>query len=122
MPQQAVSRLAALAMLVILLLGAGIPAHAAESAAFKFVLDIELGTSVTEGVVPVIGNRFAISEITWFRRVDLSGAIEGDRIRVTGDWNGNYMSGECEAVHGQCQLTFRTTGIIYSAFISLSVH
>ena len=122
MSQQAVSRLAALAMLVILLLGASIPARAAESVGFKFVLDIELGTSVTEGVVPVIGNRFAISEITWFRRVDLSGAIDGNRIRVTGDWNGNYLSGECQGVNGQCQLTFQTTGIIYSAFISLSVH
>jgi hypothetical protein len=122
MLQAAVSRLAVLAMLVVLLPGASIPARAAESAAFKFVLDIELGTSVTEGVVPVIGNRFAISEITWFRRVDLSGAIDGDRIRVTGDWNGNYMSGECKAAHGQCQLTFQTTGTIYSAFISLSVH
>ena len=108
-------------MLVILLLGAGIPARAAESVAFKFVLDIELGTSVTEGAVPVIGNRFAISEVTWFRRVDLSGAIDGERIKVTGDWDGNYLSGECQAVHGQCQLTFQTTGIIYSAFISLNV-
>ena len=84
-------------------------ARAAESVAFKFVLDIELGTSVTEGAVPVIGNRFAISEITWFKRVDLSGAIDGDRIRVTGDWNGNYMSGECQVIHDQCQLTFATT-------------
>ena len=122
MSQEAVSRLAALAMLVILLLGASIPARADESVAFKFVLDIELGTSVTEGVVPVIGNRFAISEITWFRRVNLAGAIDGDRIKVTGDWDGNYLSGECQVVHGQCQLTFQTTGIIYSAFISLSVH
>ena len=120
MSQQAVNRLAGLAMLVILLL-AGSAARAAESVAFKFVLDIDLGTSVTEGTVPVIGNRFAISEITWFRRVDLSGAIDGDRIRVTGDWDGNYLSGECQAVHGQCQLTFQTTGIIYSAFISLNV-
>jgi hypothetical protein len=122
MLQQTTRSLGALATLVILLLGAGIPARAAESIAFKFVLDIELGSSVTEGVVPVIGNRFAISEITWFRRVDLSGAIDGDRIKVTGDWNGNYMSGECQVDHGQCQLTFQTTGIIYSAFISLSVH
>ena len=122
MPREAFSRLAALAMLVILLLGGGLPARAAQSVAFKFVLDIDLGTSVTEGAVPVIGNRFAISEITWFRRVDLSGAIDGDRIRVTGDWDGNYLSGECQAVRGQCQLTFQTTGIIYSAFISLSVH
>jgi hypothetical protein len=121
MSQQAVNRLAALAMLVILLLAGG-AARAAESVAFKFVLDIDLGTSVTEGTVPVIGNRFAISEITWFRRVDLSGAIDGDRIRVSGDWDGNYMSGECQADRGQCQLTFQTTGIIYSAFISLNVH
>ena len=121
MLQRATCRLGALTLLVILLLGAGTLAHAAQSVAFKFVLDIELGTSVTEGDVPVIGNRFAISEITWFRRVDLSGAIDGDRIRVTGDWNGNYLSGECQAVNGQCQLTFQTTGIIYSAFISLSV-
>src|SRR5882672_9187293 len=77
--------------------------------------------SMAEGTVPAIGNRFAISEITWFRRVDLSGAIDGDRIRVTGDWDGNYLRGECQAVRGQCQLTFQTTGIIYSAFISLSV-
>jgi len=49
-------------------------------------------------------------------------AIDGDRIRVTGDWDGNYLRGECQVVHGQCQLTFQTTGIIYSAFISLSVH
>jgi hypothetical protein len=121
MSRQAAGRLGALAMLAILLLGAR-AAGAAESVAFKFVLDIDLGTSVTEGTVPVIGNRFAISEITWFRRVDLSGAIDGDRIRVSGDWDGNYLSGECQAVHGQCQLTFQTTGIIYSAFISLGVH
>jgi len=120
MSNQPACRLGALGMIAILLLGVG-AARAAESAAFKFVLDIDLGTSVTEGTVPVIGNRFAISEITWFRRVDLSGAIDGDRIRVTGDWNGNYLSGECQAVNGQCQLTFQTTGIIYSAFISLSV-
>ena len=122
MPLQTTGRRGALAMLMILLLGGGIPARAAESVDFKFVLDIDLGTSVTEGTVPAIGNRFAISEITWFRRVDLSGAIDGDRIRVTGDWNGNYMSGECEVFNGQCQLTFQTTGVIYSAFISLSVH
>jgi len=121
MLQRATGRLGALAMLMILLLGGGNPARAAGSVAFKFVLDIDLGTSVTEGTVPAIGNRFAISEITWFRRVDLSGAIDGDRIRVTGDWDGNYLSGECQAVRGQCQLTFQTTGIIYSAFISLSV-
>jgi hypothetical protein len=120
MSREALKRLAAFAMLAVLLL-AGSPARAAGSVGFKFVLDIDLGTSVTEGTVAVIGNRFAISEITWFRRVDLSGAIDGDRIRVTGDWDGNYLSGECQVVDGQCQLTFQTTGIIYSAFISLSV-
>ena len=120
MSRGAVNRVAALAMLAVLLL-VGSPARATGSVGFKFVLDIDLGTSVTEGTVPAIGNRFAISEITWFRRVDLSGAIDGDRIRVAGDWDGNYLSGECRIVHGECQLTFQTTGIIYSAFISLSV-
>jgi len=110
---------AAIAALLIGLCGPA--ARAADSVGFKFVLDIELGTSVTEGVVPVIGNLFAIREITWFRRVDLSGALHGNHIKVTGDWDGNYMSGECEIVDGQCQITFQTTGIIYSAFISLTV-
>ena len=45
MSQEAFSRLAALAMLAILLLGASIPARADQSVAFKFVLDIKLGTS-----------------------------------------------------------------------------
>ena len=110
--------LAAAALLILL---ASPDVRAADSVGFKFVLDIQLGTSVTEGVVPVIGNFFTIREVTWFRRVDLSGAIDGDRIKVTGDWDGNYLSGECQAVRGQCQLTFQTTGVIYSAFISLSV-
>src|SRR5258706_606461 len=118
MLQRATGRLGALAMLMILLLGGGNPARAAGSVAFKFVLDIDLGTSVTESTVPAIGNRFAISEITWFRRVDLSGAIDGDRIRVTGDWDGNYLSGEGEVKNGASQLDLRATGIVYSAFIT----
>jgi len=32
------------------------------------------------------------------------------------------MRGECEIIDGQCQLTFETTGVIYSAFLSLTVH
>ena len=122
MTERSITRLPVLAALLIVLAWPGEPARAAKSVAWKFVLDIELGTSVTEGVVPVIGNRFAISETTWFRRVDMSGALDGNMIRVTGDWYGNYMSGECEVVNGQCALTFRATGIIYSAFLSLTVH
>ena len=111
-----------LAATLLTLAPAASGARAADAVAFKFVLDIELGTSVTEGIVPVIGNRFAISEITWFKRVDLSGELAGNRARVTGDWNGSYMAGDCEIVDGRCQITFRTTGTIYSAFLSLTVH
>jgi hypothetical protein len=121
MTQRAIGRgLLAAATLLILL--ASPNARAADSVGFKFVLDIQLGTSVTEGVVPVIGNFFTIREVTWFRRVDLSGALNGSRVKVSGDWDGNYMRGECEIIDGQCQLTFETTGVIYSAFLSLTVH
>src|SRR5258707_3811979 len=121
MTQRAIGRgFLAVAALLTLLAGPG--ARAAESVGFKFVLEIELGTSVTEGVVPAIGNLFAINEITWFRRVALSGGLHANHIKGTADWDGNYMSGECEVVDGQCQITFETTGIIYSAAISLTVH
>ena len=121
MTRRAIGRglLAAAALLILLAPAEG---RAADSVGFKFVLDIQLGTSVTEGVVPVIGNFFTIREVTWFRRVDLSGALNGSRVKVSGDWDGNYMRGECEIIDGQCQLTFETTGVIYSAFLSLTLH
>ena len=112
-----------LAFALLLVLGWLAPrAEAADAVSYKFVLETRQGTAVNDGTVQVIGNHFSISGLMFFRRYDLSGEVNGNYIKVTGDWDGNYLSGECQAVRGQCQLTFQTTGIIYSAFISLSVH
>ena len=111
-----------LAILLIALAYPGTRARAADAMSWKFVLETKLGTSATEGTVPVTGNHFSISEVTLLRRVDLSGEINGNYVKVTGDWDGNYMSAEGEVVDGTCQLDFRTTGTILSAFISLTVN
>ena len=110
--------------LALLLLAVAWPAPralAADAVSYKFVLETKQGTAVNDGTAQVVGTHFSISGLMFFRRYDLSGDISGNYLKVKGDWDGNYLSGECQAVNGQCQLTFQTTGIIYSAFISLSV-
>ena len=96
-------------------------ARAAEAVAYKLVLDLKRGNAVADGVVPLIGRRFSIGDWVRGQRLDMSGEIEGNRVRVTGDWNGDYMSGEGEIVNGACQLDLRPTGTILSAFISLTI-
>ena len=112
----------ALAMLLILLAYPAAQPRAAEAMSYKFVLEVKQGTAVNEGTVPVVGAHFSISGIIWFRRYDLSGEIDGNYIKVTGDWDGNYLSAEGEVANGTCQMDFRTTGTILSAFITLAVH
>ena len=72
--------------------------------------------------VQVIGTNFSISGLVFLRRYDLSGQINGNYVKVTGDWDGNYLSAEGEVNNGTAQLDFRTTGVVYSAFITLAVH
>jgi len=122
MTQRTLGRgLLALAMLLIVLWPAA-RAQAAEAMSYKFVLDVKQGTAVNEGTVPVVGKHFSISGTIWFRRYDLSGEIDGNDVKVTGDWDGNYLRAEGEVHSGTVQLDFGTTGVIYSAFITLAVH
>ena len=112
----------AFAILLLALACPGTSARAADAMSYKFVLEVKQGTAVNDGTVPVVGTHFSISGIIWFRRYNLSGEINGDYVKVTGDWDGNYLKAEGEIVNGTCQLDFRTTGTILSAFISLVVH
>jgi hypothetical protein len=111
----------ALAMLLIVLWPAA-QAEAADAISYKFVLEIQQGTAVNDGTVQVIGTNFSISGLVFLRRYDLSGQINGNYVKVTGDWDGNYLSAEGEVNNGTAQLDFRTTGVVYSAFITLAVH
>lgn len=123
MMQQLFGRgLFAFAILLLALACPGTSARAADAMSYKFVLEVKQGTAVNDGTVPVVGTHFSISGIIWFRRYDLSGEINGNVVKVTGDWDGNYLGAEGEIVNGTCQLDFHTTGTILSAFISLVVH
>ena len=97
-------------------------AQAADAVSYKFVLDVKQGTGVNDGTVQVVGNHFSISGLMFFRRYDLSGDINGNYLKVKGDWDGNYLSGEGEVKNGAAQLDLRSTGIVYSAFITVEVH
>jgi hypothetical protein len=97
-------------------------AQAADAVSYKFVLEIQQGTAVNDGTVQVVGNHFSISGLVYFKRYDLSGEINGNYVKVTGDWNGNYLRGEGEVVNGASQLDLHSTGVVYSAFITMEVH
>jgi len=112
-----------LAFALLLVLGWLAPrAEAADAVSYKFVLETRQGTAVNDGTVQVVGTHFSISGLMFFKRYDLSGEVNGNYIKVTGDWDGNYLSGEGQVVNGACQLDLRSTGIVYSAFITMEVH
>ena len=109
----------------LLLLAVAWPAPralAADAVSYKFVLETKQGTAVNDGTVQVVGTHFSISGLMFFRRYDLSGDINGNYLKVKGDWDGNYLSGEGEVRNGAVQLDLHSTGIVYSAFISVEVH
>ncbi len=112
-----------LAFALLLVLGWLAPrAEAADAVSYKFVLETRQGTAVNDGTVQVVGTHFSISGLMFFKRYDLSGEVNGNYIKVTGDWDGNYLSGEGEVKNGASQLDLRATGIVYSAFITMEVH
>jgi hypothetical protein len=112
-----------LAFALLLVLGWLAPrAEAADAVSYKFVLETRQGTAVNDGTAQVLGNHFSVSGLMFFKRYDLSGEVNGNYLKVTGDWDGNYLSGEGEVRNGAAQLDLRSTGIVYSAFITVEVH
>src|SRR5262249_40069032 len=107
----------ALALLVLVLAWPAARAAAADAVSYKLVLETRQGTAVNDGTVQVVGNHFSITGLMFFRRYDLSGEINGNYIKVTGDWDGNYVGGDGQVANGAAQLDLRPTGIVYSAFI-----
>ena len=112
----------AFALLLLVLAWPAPRAEAADAVSYKFVLETRQGTAVNDGTAQVVGTHFSVSGLMFFKRYDLSGEINGNYLKVTGDWDGNYLSGEGEVRNGAVQLDLRSTGVVYSAFITVEVH
>jgi len=105
----------------ILLLCTALAARAGEEMTFKLVIDGKWGPSVIEGKTTFDGDQFFINQWTFGQNISLKGQLMGDRMKVSGDWGGDYMSGEGGIVAGKFSVSMDATGNIWSAFISLSV-
>ena len=104
-----------------LLLCTALAARAGEEIAFKLVIDGKWGPSVVEGKTTFEEDHFSISQWTFGQNIALRGQLNGNRMKVSGDWGGDYMSGEGGIVDRQFVVSMDATGNIWSAFISLSV-
>ena len=105
----------------LLLLCAAQSARAGEEMTFKLVIDGKWGPSVVEGKTTFEEDHFSINQWTFGQNIALRGQLNGDRMKVSGDWGGDYMSGEGGIVDRQFVVSMDATGNIWSAFISLSV-
>jgi len=110
-----------LALAAILLLCWTLPARAGEEITWKLVVDTRIGPAVVEGRTTFADGHFSINQWTFGQFIDLAGQLNGDRMKVSGDWGGDYMSGEGGIVDGKFAVSLDPTGNIFSAFISLSV-
>jgi hypothetical protein len=110
-----------LVLSAFLLLCTALSARAGEEMTFKLVIDGKWGPSVIEGKTTFEEDHFSINQWTFGQNIALTGQLRGDRMKVSGDWGGDYMSGEGGIVGGQFSVSMDATGNIWSAFISLSV-
>jgi len=110
-----------LALSAFFLLCTALAARAGEEITFKLVIDGKWGPSVVEGKTNFEEDHFSIDQWTFGQNIALRGQLNGDRMKVSGDWGGDYMSGEGGIVDRQFVVSMDATGNIWSAFISLSV-
>ena len=110
-----------LALATVFFLAWTVPARAGEEMTFKLVIDGKWGPSVVEGRTTFEEDHFSINQWTFGQNIALRGQLNGDRMKVSGDWGGDYMSGEGGIVDRQFVVSMDATGNIWSAFISLSV-
>ena len=110
-----------LVLSAILVLCGALSVRAAEEMTFKLVIDGKWGPSVIEGKTTFEEDHFSINQWTFGQNIALTGQLRGDRMKVSGDWGGDYMSGEGGIVAGKFSVSMDATGNIWSAFISLSV-
>ena len=110
-----------LVLAAFLLLCTALSARAGEEMTFKLVIDGKWGPSVVEGKTTFEEDHFSINQWTFGQNIALRGQLNGDRMKVSGDWGGDYMRGEGGIVDRKFVVSMDATGNIWSAFISLSV-
>jgi hypothetical protein len=100
---------------------AAAPAGAGETIEYRLSLDTKFGPILLDGRTAFANDQFAIYTSTWGGLVQMNGRLVGNAMRVTGDYAGNYMSGEGTVTDSRFIVGLDVTGTLLSAVITLSV-
>jgi hypothetical protein len=82
---------------------------------------VQAGPIFVEGDTPFTNDQFTFSRIYLERWIQMAGSLDGKAMKVTGNYGGNYMSGEGTVQNNAFVIVLNTTGNVTSAVITLSV-
>jgi hypothetical protein len=82
---------------------------------------VQAGPIFVEGDTAFANDQFTFSRVYMERWIQMAGGLDGKAMKVTGNYGGNYMSGEGTIQNNAFVIVLDTTGNVTSAVITLTV-
>ncbi|MFO1056701.1 MAG: hypothetical protein U1E53_06995 [Dongiaceae bacterium] len=93
----------------------------AEPIQYRLSLDTQWGPIQVEGTTAYINDQFYIQTTTFGGWIHMQGKRIDTAMKVTGDYDGNYMAGQATPMDNRYVIGLAVTGRLISAVLTLSV-